>query len=401
MMKKHSYNRRQFIAGAGAAALSFTVVKPELVRGTEANSKIDLGMIGCGGRALRRVGELLIKHGGFNIVAAADYFQDKVDAFGDKYQVDQSRRYTGLSCYRKLLEQKLDAVAIISPPYFHPEQAAAAVDAGCHVWLAKPIAVDVPGCHSIAESGKKATANNLCFLVDFQARADAFFREAAKRVQDGDIGQLVCGETCYQTGRLKIRATGDTVETRLRNWVFDIALSGDIIVEQNIHALDVACWVIDEHPVGAYGTGGRKGRTDVGDCWDHFAVIYNFGDDVVVSFSSKQFGQGYNDVFCRMYGTVGTIDAHFNGDVSIQGNNPYKGGSTSGLGVTGVEKNIADFYDNITKGRFANTTVAASVRSNLTTILGRIAAYNRREVSWDEMLKANEKIDGKLAGLKA
>jgi len=175
-MNTHSYTRRQFIAGAGTAALSFTVVKPELVRGTEANSKVNLGMIGCGGRAMRRVGELLIKHGGFNIVAAADYFRDKVDAFGDKYQVERSRRYTGLSCYRRLLGQKLDAVAIISPPYFHPEQASAAVDAGCHVWVAKPVAVDVPGCLSIAESGKKATANKLCFLVDFQARANASFR---------------------------------------------------------------------------------------------------------------------------------------------------------------------------------------------------------------------------------
>jgi len=183
--------------------------------------------------------------------------------------------------------------------------------------------------------------------------------------------------------------------------VFDIALSGDIIVEQNIHALDVACWILDEHPVRAYGTGGRKGRIDVGDCWDHFAVLYKFGDDVAVSFSSKQFGQGYKDVFCRMYGTDGTIDAHFNGNVSIQGNAPYEGGSTSDVGVTGVEKNISDFYDNITKGRFANATAAASVRSNLTTILGRVAAYNRCEVTWDEMLKANEEMDGKLQGLKA
>ncbi len=123
--------RRRFIAGAGATALSFTVIKPKLVRGTEANSKVDLGIIGCGGRGTW-IAELFKQHGGFNVVAAADYFQDRVDGCGGKLGVDNARRYTGLSGYRKLLG-KVDAVAIESPPYFHPEQAADAVDAGCHV----------------------------------------------------------------------------------------------------------------------------------------------------------------------------------------------------------------------------------------------------------------------------
>ncbi|GAH68694.1 unnamed protein product, partial [marine sediment metagenome] len=176
--------RRGFIAGAGAAALSFTIAKPELVRGANANSKIKLGMIGCGGRG-KWIAKLFVEHGGYEIAAAADYFQDRVDTFGEKFNVDPAHCYTGLSCYRRLLEEKLDAVAIESPPYFHPEQAAAAVDAGCHVYVAKPIAVDVPGCHTIAESSKRASANELCFLVDFQTRANEFYREAIKRVHEG------------------------------------------------------------------------------------------------------------------------------------------------------------------------------------------------------------------------
>ncbi|MCK4294544.1 MAG: Gfo/Idh/MocA family oxidoreductase, partial [Planctomycetes bacterium] len=139
--------RRRFIAGAGATALSFTVVKPHLVRGYDANSKVDLGIIGCGGRGTWITG-LFKEHGGYNIVAASDYFRDRVDNLGGKFGLGQSRRYSGLSGYRKLLD-KVDAVAIESPPYFHPEQAAAAVDAGCHAYVAKPIAVDVPGCQSI------------------------------------------------------------------------------------------------------------------------------------------------------------------------------------------------------------------------------------------------------------
>ncbi len=188
---KISVNRRKFIAGAGAAALSFTVIKPELVRGAAANSKIKLGLVGCGGRG-NWIANLFKKNGNYEIVAAADFFHDRVDSFGEneEHKVPKANRYTGLSCHQKLLAQGVDAIAIITPPYFHPEEAADAVDAGVHVYLAKPIAVDVPGCHSIAASGKKATQKKLCFLVDFQTRSNAFYVEAIRRVHNGDIGEI-------------------------------------------------------------------------------------------------------------------------------------------------------------------------------------------------------------------
>jgi predicted dehydrogenase len=235
--------RRGFIAGAGAAALAFTVVKPKLVRGYDANSKIDLGIIGCGGRGTWITG-LFKEHGGYNIVAVSDYFQDRIDNCGGKFDVPQSRRYSGLSGYRKLIE-KVDAVAIESPPYFHPEQAAAGVDAGKHVYVAKPIAVDVPGCKSIGASGRKASRNKKCFLVDFQTRADEFYIEALKRVRDGALGEFVFGEAIYHAGcpfgRMydTWRDDPNDSENRLRAWGLDKVLSGDIITEQNIHTLDV------------------------------------------------------------------------------------------------------------------------------------------------------------------
>jgi len=144
--------RRRFMAGASATALSFTILRPEMIRGAEANSKISLGLIGCGGRG-KWIADLFEKNGHFKVAAVADYFPDRAEEAGQKFQVEAAHRYTGLSGYRRLLEQKLDAVAIESPPYFHPEHAEAAVDAGKHVYVAKPIAVDVPGCRSIGESG--------------------------------------------------------------------------------------------------------------------------------------------------------------------------------------------------------------------------------------------------------
>jgi predicted dehydrogenase len=397
-------NRRQFITCAGAA-LSFTVMKPELVRGTTANSKIKLGLVGCGGRGAW-IADLFLKHGGYEVVAAADYFQDRTDAFGEKFNVPAARRYTGLSSYRRLLDAKVDAVAIESPPYFHPEQAAAGVEAGAHVYLAKPIAVDVPGCMSVEESGKKAAAKKLCFLVDFQTRTDPLYQEAVKRAQQGDIGRIVSGEATYiasipwkrQIEDLKPDPTNP--ERRLRAWGLSRALSGDIITEQNIHSIDVATWILDGHPVRANGIGGQKARS-FGDCWDHFSVMFTFPSDVIVSFCSKQYGEGWDDILCRMYGTEGTVDTHYSGDVSIRGQNPYPGGKSEDLYPNGAIRNIATFYESVTKGDVANSTVGPSVRSNLTTILGRTAAYRRQDVTWDEVMKSTEKFEPNLKGLKA
>jgi myo-inositol 2-dehydrogenase / D-chiro-inositol 1-dehydrogenase len=397
--------RRHFLAGTGASVLAFTVLKPGLVGGAEANAKIDIGLIGCGGRG-KWIADLFQKNGGYNFVAVADYFQDHANEAGEKLKVPAANRYTGLSGYKKLLEQKLDAVVIESPPYFHPEQAAAGVEAGKHVYLAKPVAVDVPGCQTIAESGKKATAKKLCFLVDFQTRANKLYQDAVKAVHDGEIGKIVSAEANYQCGitfenlDALLRKDPKNPEVRLRAWCVDRLLSGDIITEQNIHALDVASWILDAEPIRAYGTGGRK-REFVGSCWDHFAVIFYYPNDQVVSFNSHQSGQGYDDIMCRVYGLKGTADTHYFGNVTVKAQEFHLDGKMGNLYTEGAETNIATFRDSIIKGEYSNSTVAPSVRSNLTTILGRMAAYNNSVVTWHDMMRLKERFSPDLKGLKA
>jgi predicted dehydrogenase len=390
-------SRRGFLAGA--SALGLTILKPELVGATQANSKITLGLIGCGGRG-NWIADLFHQHGGYQFVAVADYFSDRAQASGGRLNVPAAHRFSGLAGYKRLLAVKPDAIVIESPPYFHPEQALAGVEAGCHVYCAKPVAVDVPGCLAIAEAGRKGTQNKRCVLIDFQTRTSEFYQEAVRRVHAGDIGPIVSGDAVYYTGSTWGGSTDMSApEARLRAWGLDRVLSGDIITEQNIHALDVAAWIAGQ-PLRAYGTCSKRGRTDAGTCNDHFNCVFTFANDVTVSFASKQYGSGCEDIGCRMFGPRGMIDTHYFGIAHIVGDKSYKGGKHLNLYTDGAVRNIADFHANISRGDCANATVAPSVQSNLTTILGRTAAYKRAEVTWDAMLHGAEKLAYSMAGLK-
>jgi len=386
--------RRDFLKAAAVTTAGLTVVQPGSVFGAQAANKIQLGLIGCGGRG-GWIADLFEKNSNTKLVAVADYFQDRCDDVGGRFQVDSARRHKGIDGYRKLLNGKVDAVAIESPPYFHPEQAVAATEAGKHVYIAKPIAVDVPGCMAIVEAAKKVKGK-LSVLADFQTRNNEFFKEAAKRVHEGAIGKLVCGQIFYHTGSLGGWGTPGptTFEGRLRRWVADKALSGDIIVEQNIHVLDVANWYMGSHPIKAQGACGKGARLDA-DCNDHFVVTFWYPNDVLVDFASSQFLKGFDDMCMRVFGSIGTVDSHYGGQVTIRGDKGWRGGTTGDIYQSGAVNNIKDFCASIANGTYLDNA-QESAESNMTCILGRMAAYSGKPVTWDEMVKANEKLDAKV-----
>jgi predicted dehydrogenase len=391
--------RRSFVATTAATG-ALAVLKPSSVFGTEASSVIEIGLIGCGGRG-RWIADLFAKSGKYRFVACADYFQDRVDAAGEKFGIDAGRRYTGLSGYKRLLESKVEAVVIETPPYFHPEHAWAAVQSDKHVFLAKPIAVDVPGCLTIARAGKQATEKKRVFLVDFQTRANEHFRKAIDLVHAGAIGKLVMVEAFYPWSGGGRGQVPTQPEEQLRKWYYVLPISGDFIVEQSIHSLDVATWVINADPIRARGTGGRKVRPP-GSIWDHFAVTYWFPDDLVLSFTCIQSIPFVKDeIRVRAFGADGFIDCDYYTGVSLRGNDQVLRESVGDLYTSGAVANINGFYDAIVAGNYANPTVAPSVRSNLTAILGREAAYHDSEITWHSLLKNHQRLEPNLKGLKA
>ena len=382
-----------------AAAGSVLLLRPETVFGSQANSAVELGLVGCGGRG-NWITPLFIEHSGARFVAAADVIQSRLQSTRAKLNVDAARAYHGPDAYRELANSKLDGVVIMTPTYYHAMQAAAAVEAGKHVYCAKPIAVDVPSSKDFLATGRKAQDRNLSFWVDFQSRARPVFQEAVTRIQRGDIGKPAFAQVFYFAGRPwkdPVEPNMDPGLRRMITWFGDRAISGDIIVEQNIHVIDMANWYLGGHPLRASGSGGRtdwSGTSNtLGDAYDHFAVTYWYPGDVHASFSSHQLNGAFSDLCVRCVGVHGTADTHYGGAVRILSDRKDKvwnGTEKDDTFTGGCVTNIKLFVDAVRSGKPVNNAPVA-VESNLTAILGRTAAYEQRTVTWEAMMASTEK----------
>ncbi len=398
-------NRRTFINTTGLLALVSTAraettepAKPEYT-----GPILKIGNIGCGGRG-NFVSGIIAENPGFKLVAACDYFEAPVTAFGEKYGVAADKRFTGLDGYKRMLEH-VDAVAIHSPPYFHVQQAVDAIAAGKHVLTAKPVANDVVGCEIVRGLAKDAAVRGIVFAADVQSRGDEFFQEGIKRIREGAIGDLMFGECHYETDLIP-RPNDDTdAEGRLKNWVRHIDLAGDIITEQNIHALDIISWAFGR-PVRVSGTSGRGGRPDmIGDAADHYALVFEF-EKGAVTFSSRQFNGWGSPFQCsnRFVGSKGIFTSEFGGRVMIRGNKDcyWRGGETKNLYRTGSVNNVESFRAAIAaRNPAGNPTIEPAVETTLLTLFGEYAGKAGHSVTWDEFIRDARIAKPNLAGLKA
>lgn len=376
---------RRGMLGAGAGGL--LLLKPQTAFTYQANNTVDVGIVGCGGRG-HYVGAFFVEFGA-KVVALHDPIPSQAEKAQAKFGVNATRVYTGLDGYQDLANSQLDAVLVMSPPFFHAQQVRAAVNAGKHVYLAKPVAPDTAGCLSILEDGRKLEGKR-SFWVDFQTRSRPVYQEAVDRVKRGDIGPIVVGQMYYHANYPGVGdATGlDARSARLRRWLGDRVLSGDIIVEQHIHVIDVGNWFAGSHPVKARGTYGRKVRTN-GDASDYFLVTYWYPSDLQIEHSSVQFTKGYADLCVRMFGPNGTADTHYGGTVRITGDKAWMGAEKDDTFKGGAVTNAQRFVESIRTGKLIQN-VPQGVESTLTAILGRNAAYRGEELTWEQLLRERE-----------
>ncbi|MCX7049565.1 MAG: Gfo/Idh/MocA family oxidoreductase [Candidatus Sumerlaeota bacterium] len=406
-------NRRQFVTGAAATAAfagttataAFTIIKPSQIRGAEANSKVEIGVVGQGGRG-RWITNFFAQHGGYKVVALADYFPQVVDKAGEELGVDKARRFSGLLGYKRMIESKVDAVVLETPPYVFPEHATAAVNAGCHVYMAKPVACDVPGCLTIAELAKKNTQQKKVFLVDFQIRTCPFWQESLSRIRKGDLGKIPIICSYYFDEGFSDPVRTKTIESRLRHlvWVNDEDLGASYLVNAGIHALDGALWIAgDKPPLSAMGCSRRSRKDPHGDSHDVYSITYEMPDGSLIAHRGEHIKNDSGNDFCGLvaYGQGATMEGRYTGKTWIHGGpgGGWRGGENTGLYAEGAKRNVALFHKNITEGVYDNATAPTSVNSTLTTILGREAGKINGKMTWDEMIKANKKIEVDLSGL--
>lgn len=396
-----THTRRQFLTtAASSAALASLGFAQETAR-----NPIRIGNIGCGGRGTFVCG-IIKENAGLQLTAAADYFEDRVNKFGDAFAVPAANRFTGLDGFQKMLaSSEVDAVAIHSPPYFHLSQAKAAVAAGKHVLIAKPVAIDVPGCEEIRQLAKDAAAKGIVVLADVQCRGDAFFQQGMKRIHEGSIGDLTFGECHYEADLIPLQSDADnTPEGRLKNWIRHRDLAGDIITEQNIHALDIVSWAFGR-PTRVSGICGRGARPDdTGDVSDHFALLFEFKKGAV-TFASRQYTAWGSPFLCdnRFVGTKGVFTSRFGGRVMIRGNKEayWPGGESKDLYRSGSVTNVETFRAAIASGKpEGNPTIEGAVETTLLTLFGEFAAKAGQGVTWDEFIRGSVAVKPDLAGLK-
>ena len=413
--------RRNFLKSV-ATVSAFSILKPSIVFGSKANSVIRIGVIGCGNRGTAVISSM-IANTNSSIVAMADIFDDQlqkaipvfnqVNAAKSFAAVPAANIYRGSKAYQQLLNNKnVDAVQISTPAYSHVGFLEAAVMAGKHVYCEKPVAPDVDGCRRAIQLGEKLNGKQTV-VIGFQIRHASAYAEMVSRIQRGDIGELITVQLYYLSSAVPIitRNNASDDEVRIRNHFYFNALSGGILLDQGIHMLDICNWALKAHPLNAVGRGNARARTEIGDTFSNYQVVYEYPGNVNVSIHTTQLGHQFGDVCCRFIGTKGIAEAHYSGGVFINGDNKWDSGivkSESALtpqqqaaGVFLSSLHDADankeqaFIKSIETGNYLNET-RSGAESTLTAILGRESAATQKAMTWDEVYASNQKIDPKL-----
>jgi len=365
--------RRDLLA---TAATGVMLMKPQLVRGAQANSALSVGLIGCGRRGTY-VSGIFAKNEYAKMAALCDIYDDQLAAASQKFS--GARTFKNL---HDLLASDVDAVYIATPPYLHPEHFEAAVKARKHIFMEKPAGVDPAGCRRLVAAAKQADKNKR-ITVDYQQRYGKDYRRAYEIVQSGELGGIKMVRASWLGGGLPVREGVPESEEQMRNWLFYRERSGDIIVEQNCHNLDVVNWFTGTHPVRAFGYGGRQVRTNIGNILDNLGTTFHFADGMVFSYSSNQFSSGgFSDVSETFICERGAITT------SRKGFKVYRkkeGPPEEVVTNYDITKDAVDeFIEGARTGKIENAAFTAA-ESTLTAILARESIYSGKEMTWQQL----------------
>ena len=373
------------------------VTVPEFLKTAVDGQPIRAGVVGCGGRGSGAAMNFLDAGPNLSIVAIADVFQDRIDGIRTKLkdekgvELPDANCFTGFDAYKRLLEVDLDLVILATPPFFRPEHFQACVAARKHVFMEKPVAVDPVGARSVMAASKQAEAAGLCVVTGTQRRHAWDYNNVLARVKAGMMGDIVATNVYWNQNKLwhkEKQARWTEMEFMLRDWVNWTWLSGDHIVEQHVHNIDVSNWFVGSHPLEAVGMGSRL-RRPTGDCYDNFSVDFIYDKKVHMNSMCRQINDCANNVSEFIRGTKGYTNGA-NGIWDAEGNMLYEYNSPVDADGEPTKNSpyVQEHIDLVTAIRTGNQIVEAeeTAKSVLTAIMGRESAYTGKKVTWEEMM---------------
>ncbi len=403
-------SRRSFLkasalaaTGAGTVAQTISVVKAAHAGGSDL---LRVGLIGCGGRGTGAAVQAMAADENVKLVAMADMFEDRLEKslaglkekadVAEKIDVPPERRFVGFDAYQQLIDSGVDVVLLATPPHFRPAHLKAAVDAGIHIFAEKPVAVDAPGVRSVLETCRQAQEKGLSIVSGLCLRYSYGFQETIKRVQEGAIGEVLTLQANDYRGTIWLRPREPDwtdMHWQMRNWYYFTWLSGDFNVEQHVHFLDICAWAMgNKYPVRAVGIGGRQQRTgpEYGNIYDHHSVVYEYENGAKLFSNTRQMRGCWGNMSATAVGTGGkAVFREGRGRLSITTGDQqwvYRGEDNRFY-----QTEHDELFAGIRNGRPINNG-RYMAHSTLLAIMGRMATYTGREITWEMALNSQEDL---------
>jgi len=393
--KSRDLTRRDFLKTTAALGATAFVSGTHTIFAA-ASDTVRIGLIGCGGQGTRDIVSCVNSSPGVEIAAMGDLFEDRLHQSFNQLKKDvpaavkvtPDKRFVGFDAYQKVLESDVQLVFLTAPPHWRAEHFHAAVEAGKHVFMEKPAGVDPKGIRSVIQTGELARQKNLSVVVGTQRRHSKKYIETIRRIHDGQIGQIMAAQAYWNGSDMlgywkwydKDGLSG--MEWQCRSWPWFAWTSGDHIVEQHVHNLDVINWALQGHPVQCFGMGGRAVR-DLGSIYDHFAVEFEYPNGVRVSSMCRQINGCTDRIAERVVGTKGIADVDRG---VITGEKPFQ---YDGPDPDHYVQEMADLIRSIRDGSAINEAQQVA-ESTMNAIMGRMSAYTGRALNWDWVMNASK-----------
>lgn len=416
---RSGYNRRDFVKTSAAVVGSLMASQFPLSASAyhSVDDTIRVGLIGCGGRGTGAAMQALSTKQNVKLVAVADAFRDRLDeslsnlvnpdysdwsgsdgqTLEDRIDVPEEHKFVGFDAYKEVLPL-VDVVILTTPPAFRPYHFEAAIEAGKHVFMEKPVATDAPGIRKVLETAEKAKQKQLNVVVGLQRHYQKVYREWVERLQHGMIGDIVLSRVYWNSAGVWVKERAKLeeeagrkiteMEYQMRNWYYFNWLCGDHIVEQHIHNIDVSNWVKQGHPVRAQGQGGRLIRTglDHGEIFDHHFVEFEYEDGSRMLSQCRHMPGCMNRVSEAFHGTNGTAPQP-GLILSQSGHKLFEHRGKDDPNPYQVEHD--ELFKAIAKGDYKYADAENGAVATMTAIFGRMATYSGKVVEWDEALNSN------------